>query len=92
MDGYPGASAAHRPEVEPAMCKPVSIAVSMLLLSVATNAMAVDACVARSGSRTMPLVELYTSEGCSSCPPVDRWLSGQIRSGQANFLAFHVDY
>ena len=42
----------------------------------------------------MPLIELYTSEGCSSCPPADRWLSSKLRSGefQANWLAFHVDY
>lgn len=42
------------------------------------------------------LIELYTSEGCSSCPPADRWLSG-LKSQQglwSNFIpvAFHVDY
>ena len=42
------------------------------------------------------LVELYTSEGCSSCPPADRWLS-QLNSSDKlwdNFVpvAFHVDY
>src|SRR5262249_29700765 len=40
--------------------------------------------------------ELYTSEGCSSCPPADRWLSGLAQRGisgdAAVLLAFHVDY
>lgn len=51
-------------------------------------------CEVRSGSQIMPLIELYTSEGCSSCPPADRWLSREVREGrhQANWLAFHVDY
>lgn len=51
-----------------------------------------EGCAAGSGVSTMPLVELYTSEGCSSCPPADRWLSRRFDDGQANFLAFHVDY
>jgi len=53
-------------------------------------------CSARSGAATVALVELYTSEGCSSCPPADRWLSGTFRGGadaqKAIALAFHVDY
>ena len=49
-------------------------------------------CEARSGPIVMPLVELYTSEGCSSCPPADRWLARAHAQHEANFLAFHVDY
>jgi hypothetical protein len=55
-----------------------------------------DDCVARSGERTAALVELYTSEGCSSCPPADRWLSSLAARGYAPErvvpLALHVDY
>jgi len=42
------------------------------------------------------LIELYTSEGCSSCPPVDRWLSKFKNDDRLwkEFIpvAFHVDY
>jgi hypothetical protein len=53
------------------------------------------ACLARSGPETAALVELYTSEGCSSCPPADRWLSGigeRYAPRQVVPLALHVDY
>ncbi len=54
------------------------------------------ACSAHSGSQTTALVELYTSEGCDSCPPADRWLAASFAPGGtpigAVALAFHVDY
>jgi len=50
-------------------------------------------CNARSGMTAVPLLELYTSEGCSSCPPADKWLSElPYGPGKLTALAFHVDY
>jgi hypothetical protein len=48
-------------------------------------------CSAKSGASTVPLLELYTSEGCSSCPPADKWISS-IKTDKVTPLAFHVDY
>src|SRR5438094_5827410 len=54
------------------------------------------ACSARSGPQTTALVELYTSEGCDSCPAADHWLSSLFGRGfrpdQVVPLALHVDY
>jgi len=54
------------------------------------------ACSSYSGPHTTALVELYTSEGCDSCPAADHWLSslfGQgFRPDQVVPLALHVDY
>jgi hypothetical protein len=38
------------------------------------------------------VVELYTSEGCSSCPPADKWLSALKGRDDVLALAFHVNY
>ena len=59
-------------------------------------AQALQSCRAASGPQALPLVELYTSEGCDSCPPADRWLAKQFPAAatdaRALALAFHVDY
>mgnify|MGYP001827464859 CR=1 FL=1 len=50
----------------------------------------------RSPERQTTLVELYTSEGCSSCPTADKWFSSLVSAPGLfqNFIpvAFHVDY
>lgn len=53
---------------------------------------AASTCISRSASTVPPLVELYTSEGCNSCPPADRWLSKLKSDPDVVALAFHVDY
>lgn len=55
------------------------------------------ACTADSGNTRAALVELYTSEGCSSCPPADKALSQIGNTAASNTarivpLALHVDY
>lgn len=49
-------------------------------------------CSATSPVTAGHLVELYTSEGCSSCPPADRWLRNLPARDDVVALAFHVDY
>jgi hypothetical protein len=52
--------------------------------------------VFRSGPAQVALIELYTSEGCSSCPPAEKWL-GDLRDEKGVWrdfvpVAFHVNY
>lgn len=61
-------------------------------LSLAHAAAATASCSVRSASTVTPVVELYTSEGCNSCPPADRWMSTLKAEPGVVALAFHVDY
>lgn len=52
--------------------------------------------IAASGTSKVILVELYSSESCSSCPPADEWISKleSHRDLWSKFVpvVFHVDY
>ena len=62
------------------------------LAAFAPGARAGGSCMAKSPATVTPVVELYTSEGCSSCPPADRWMSKLKTDPNVVALAFHVDY
>jgi hypothetical protein len=49
-------------------------------------------CSAQSTAQPPAVVELYTSEGCSSCPPADQWASKLKGRSDVLALAFHVNY
>lgn len=52
-------------------------------------------CAATSSANVTPVIELYTSEGCSSCPPADKWAStfkDKAANGEIVVQAFHVGY
>jgi hypothetical protein len=73
--------------------KRVAATLAGLVLAVDAHA---GSCSAASTERTVALAELYTSEGCDSCPPADRWLSSLGTRGYAPDrvvpIALHVDY
>lgn len=64
----------------------------LILLTLFASAPALAECSVQSGEQKVPLLELYTSEGCSSCPPADAWLSSMKGTNRVIPLAFHVDY
>ena len=68
-----------------------SIAVCALLTCATGTFGQINQCFVNSGPTIAPVVELYTSEGCSSCPPADKWASSLKGTG-AVVQAFHVGY
>ncbi len=69
----------------------------LLLTGFASISFAQSAADAAHGNTSCAVVELFTSEGCSSCPPADAALADLItdarKAGTPVFaLAFHVDY
>jgi hypothetical protein len=70
---------------------------ALLISGIALTAHAASerACSVASPAHRVALVELYTSEGCDSCPPADNWLSQLNRERHRDAvvpLAMHVDY
>ncbi len=69
---------------------------AILAIALLSPSLSWAACDVKSGPKTTALVELYTSEGCSSCPPADKRLS-QLPSRDYSLeqvvpISLHVDY
>lgn len=67
-----------------------------LLVALSFSNLAAEPIRLRSTEEQVGLLELYSSEGCSSCPPAESWLSGLKKSPKLWRswvpVAFHVDY
>jgi hypothetical protein len=74
----------------------LSLVVTCAALFAFETAAIAAACTAASTERRVALLELYTSEGCDSCPPADRWVSSLPKRGfgpdRVVVLGYHVDY
>lgn len=46
----------------------------------------------QNGAKGIAVLELFTSEGCSSCPPADDILRGVVQQENVFAMAFHVTY
>ncbi len=54
--------------------------------------LAATGAVAQSSSEDVVVLELYTSQGCSSCPPADEFMATLTDDPRIIPLALHVDY
>ena len=86
-------------QIDSAMRRRLILLLCGALLAPAASAWA-GSCNAISPAHTVALLELYTSEGCSSCPPADAFVNG-LKSAAAGGrstaqsvvpIALHVDY
>ncbi len=72
------------------------ILIIFITISFHTTLASATECSVESGKNRVALLELYTSEGCSSCPPADKWLGNlskrKIGLDKVVPLSFHVDY
>jgi hypothetical protein len=73
-----------------------SLGLLAVLQGLMNPVLAANSCSKQSPAHGVALLELYTSEGCSSCPPADQFVSALPGAGigpdQAVMLSLHVDY
>jgi hypothetical protein len=63
-----------------------------VVLGFAQTPVSADGMANQETEQVLTLVELYTSQGCSSCPPADAFLSDLAERSDVLALSFHVDY
>jgi len=72
------------------------VKISVILYAILVNAVFAESLNLESGVEKNTLIELYTSEGCSSCPPAEEYLNNfKNKKGLWQTwipVAFHVDY
>jgi hypothetical protein len=68
--------------------------ISRIASSVAVLGLSLSPSLAASDSFVQPkgVIELFTSQGCRSCPPADRAFEQLVRQGNVVALSYHVDY
>ena len=74
----------------------ITRATALLIVLCSAVSASADNLLVKSGTEKNRLIELYTSEGCSSCPSADKWMS-KLKSSDDLWrdvipIAFHVDY
>ena len=73
--------------------KSASVAAQASFIATASLAGAMLCCAAEVSAQARPaVVELFTSEGCSSCPPAEAYIGELAQRPSVLALAFHVDY
>src|SRR5260370_20211752 len=78
--------AVQRDGVEDAMANRGKVSLTALALGLAVAA-------TPAGADPRPVVvELFTSQGCSSCPPADALLGELAKKGEVVALGFHISY
>lgn len=69
---------------------------ALVLVLTSLPSLADDALRLTSGVQAPVVIELFTSQGCSSCPPAERWLSRLAEEPglwtEVIALSWHVDY
>jgi len=69
---------------------------TLILLPLIFGIVLYNETIVRSDVTQANVIELYTSEGCSSCPPADEWMSSLTEHPdlwqKVVPIAFHVDY
>ena len=73
--------------LEMIMPRPVPLQCLAIVLTLAASAAHAQQAIQPKG-----VVELFTSQGCASCPPADKALETLAREGEVVALSYHVDY